>query len=52
MWITTSDCLAPPERLELIVTVNGAVVQRAIGGEMIFSVADQTPHDAQTPASF
>ena len=40
-WITTSDALPDFKKLHLRVVLNGKTVQSALGGEMIFSVAEQ-----------
>lgn len=40
-WITTADALPSVEELSLSVILNGKTVQSALGGEMIFSVAEQ-----------
>ncbi|MDH5797355.1 MAG: fumarylacetoacetate hydrolase family protein [Paracoccaceae bacterium] len=40
-WITTADSLPPAEELDLTVTLNDQIVQRAFGREMIFSIAEQ-----------
>lgn len=46
-WITTADSLPPSEELALTVTLNGKVMQKALGREMIFSVAEQIAYASQ-----